>query len=414
MRQTKMMRLRRRFFWLAILLGCAVCNVQAIWVESPAVPLERVLKNAQAYLSKHPNSAQANYVLGRLHSLAFATGTNQVQVYQEPKDPLPRFPGYETILTPRTAKPVTKEARAHLLASIRHYQKATTLDPKQAMAWLGLGWVLEDGASLAEQVEPFPADKKPLGKIAFWQAKALAAYRQAYQLTVAQDLKLEGLGPGADDAISLEAGKGIIRLLGKRKLTEAERKEIAQIEKTNATIEQKPRAITPIIFPLNQSAALSALLRTGPPVRFDLAGDGQPSWWPWVKPEVGILVWNPSGNGRITSGLQLFGSVTWWIVWRNGYEPLALLDDDGDGWLRGRELLGIAVWRDANSNGISEAGEVVSLSSLRVERIAVQPLGVSENAPYHPQGIQLQDGRTLPSYDWTPTEVRPRQREYCY
>lgn len=402
-----------RCLLIVILLCYPISGVRALWAAAPSVPLERLLKNVQAYISKNPNDATGYYVLGRLHSLAFAKGTRTIEAYEAKPNQIPKLPSYDSIIVSRTAKDLKPEAKKHLLASIHNYQKATDLDSKHAMSFLGLGWVLEDGAKYADKVEPFPKVKKPEGKTAYWQARALAAYRQAYQLTVARDLQLPGLGPGADDAISLEAGNGIIRLLRTRKLSDAERNEIAQIEKTNETIEQKPRAVTPIIFPLAHPSLLSTMLTPDKPVRFDLAGDGKPAWWPWVKPEVGILVWNPSHNGRITSGLQLFGSVTWWIAWANGYEPLAMLDDNGDGWLSGKEADALAVWRDANSNGVSEPGEVVSLSSLGIRRIAARAMGQSENTLFNPRGIQLRDGRYLPTYDWTPTAVKMPGRADC-
>ena len=51
-------------------------------------------------------------------------------------------------------------------------------------------------------------------------------------------------------------------------------------------------------------------------------------------------------------GLQLFGSVTWWLFWEDGYAPLAALDDNHDGRLEGAELKGIAIWFDRNGNGV--------------------------------------------------------------
>ena len=140
-------------------LFCVLSAVQAMWAQSPPVPMERLLKNVQAYLGKNPKDAKGYYVLGRLHSLAFATDTREVRVYQDAKNPLPAMPSYESIITPRTATVLTKKSQTHLLASIRNYQKATELDPQHAMAWLGLGWVLEDGAKYADKVEPFSAEK---------------------------------------------------------------------------------------------------------------------------------------------------------------------------------------------------------------------------------------------------------------
>lgn len=104
--------------------------------------------------------------------------------------------------------------------------------------------------------------------------------------------------------------------------------------------------------------------------------------------------------------MQLFGSVTWWMSWRNGYEPLASLDDDRDGFLCGSELKGVAVWQDRNGNGISDRGEVVPVTSRGVVEIAVTP-NSGEVTPANAAGIRWRDGRQSASYDWTPTEARP-------
>jgi len=37
------------------------------------------------------------------------------------------------------------------------------------------------------------------------------------------------------------------------------------------------------------------------------------------------------------------------MFWRDGFEPLAALDDNRDGKLTGSEIWGIGVWRDANA-----------------------------------------------------------------
>ena len=388
-----------------ILVSFIASQACAMWARATSVPIERLLKNINTYIVKNPKDARGYYVRGRLHSLAFATGTRNFEMYELGANKLPEFPSYDSIFAKRSGKfQLSNDARTHLLESVRDYQRATELDPKHAMAFLGLGWVLEDGAIFANKVNAFPKEKKPADPQAIWKEKALAAYHQAYQLTVASDLKLDGLGPGAHAAISYEAGESILRLLRSRKLTSVEQTEIAQIEKTLAEIEKKPRAITPIIFPLTEPGSLESLLAPNHHVRFDLAGDGKASWWPWVKPNVGILVWDPKHTGRITSGQQLFGSVTWWIAWANGYQALAMLDNDGDGWLTGNELKGLAVWVDANANGVSEPGEVRSLSTYGIIRIAVSHEADKAPSPHNPLGLQLRDGRYLPTYDWTPVE----------
>ena len=109
--------------------------------------------------------------------------------------------------------------------------------------------------------------------------------------------------------------------------------------------------------------------------------------------------------GKITSGLQLFGNVTWWLFWKDGYEPLAALDNDRNGRLEGAELQGIAVWFDRNGNGIADPGEVVSLRSLGITSIAVHSAGLTDGVPANTNGVQLRDGSSLPTFDWTPTSL---------
>ena len=167
----------------------------------------------------------------------------------------------------------------------------------------------------------------------------------------------------------------------------------------------RPRPITPILISFGGKSRLADLISQSARVNFDLSGEGGSRTWPWVKPDAGILVWDPKHTGKITSGLQLFGSVTWWLFWKDGYAPLAALDDDRNGRLVGAELRGIAVWFDRNGNGVSDAGEVVSLEALGVQSIAVQPKGRQAGTLWNPEGITLRNGRTAATFDWTPTSI---------
>ena len=201
------------------------------------------------------------------------------------------------------------------------------------------------------------------------------------------------------------AAQGIVRLQEKQTLSAAEQTELTELRATIVATRKRPRFITPILVSFDRQASLSDLLAPERTVRFDLPGDGLSRRWPWVKPTTGILVWDPKHTGKITSGLQLFGSVTWWLFWKDGYEPLAALDNDHNGWLEGKELQGIAVWFDRNGNGVADPGEVVSLASLGIRRIAVHPAGLRDGVPANPNGVQLRDGSSLATFDWTPTST---------
>ncbi len=97
--------------------------------------------------------------------------------------------------------------------------------------------------------------------------------------------------------------------------------------------------------------------------QFDADGSGLKRQWTWVTNDAGWLVYDPTGNGNITSSLQLFGNVTFWMFWENGYDALASLDDNGDGVLTGSEMNGLAIWHDVSHPGYSDPGEVKPLSA---------------------------------------------------
>ena len=77
-----------------------------------------------------------------------------------------------------------------------------------------------------------------------------------------------------------------------------------------------------------------------------------------------------------------------------------MLDDNRDGWLQGGELKGVAVWFDRNADGVSDAGEIASLDSLGITAVATRMTGHDGDAPMCTAGLKLQDGRTVPTYDW--------------
>jgi hypothetical protein len=89
----------------------------------------------------------------------------------------------------------------------------------------------------------------------------------------------------------------------------------------------------------------------------------------------------------IESGRQLFGSVTWWMFWRDGYQAPAALDDDGNGWLEGNELAGIAIWRDLNGNGVCDPSEIISLRTPEFFASPSAPSGTRAASLSMPRGF---------------------------
>jgi hypothetical protein len=135
-------------------------------------------------------------------------------------------------------------------------------------------------------------------------------------------------------------------------------------------------------------------------VTFDLDGSGLRRQWGWITPKAAWLVYDPQSDGQITSALQMFGNVTFWIFWRDGYAALRSLDDDGDGALRGTELHGIALWQDTNGNGLSDAGEVRSVSESGITAISCAGELDGTGTSWCPTGVTFSNGTTRPTYDW--------------
>lgn len=158
--------------------------------------------------------------------------------------------------------------------------------------------------------------------------------------------------------------------------------------------------ITPIMFSMAASSSLADLLTPERTVKFDLDGDGIVEERSWIKPTTGLLVWDGDRDGRITSGRELFGSVTWWLFFSNGYRAMDMLDDNRDGLLTAGELKGICVWFDRDSDGQSDAGEVVSVESLGITAISTRPTGHDGQSLMHDAGIRFKDGHSVPTYDW--------------
>lgn len=370
-----------------LLLTIVLCCVRltAMWLMMPPVPMDRLILYTESVIRKNPNDAEGYYMLGRLQSLAFAMHTEAGAVLNDDKPPM------LTDRTPerkigRTTGPLEATGIDHANRSLTNYRRAIELAPDSPLYHFSLGWMLEQCSHFADQLGARPGGE--------WIDLALTEYRSAYRLASPEDRKKNlRLSP----YLTEEAGSAVIEILKQQPGSE---KEIDEIAKTMTELRGHRLAVTPLIFSLKPHASLPNLL-SDRRVSFDLDGFDAGHQWPWVQTDTCILVWDPDRTGQIISGRQLFGSVTWWMFWRNGYEPLAALDDNRDGVLSGPELKGIAVWRDANSNGIADPGEVVPVEDLGIVEIAVKPQQMDGTLLRH-GGIKLSDGTSLTTFDWTP------------
>lgn len=106
-------------------------------------------------------------------------------------------------------------------------------------------------------------------------------------------------------------------------------------------------------------------------VNFDLYATGSRQAVAWVSPDDGFLVFDRDGNGSVDTGAELFGNLN--ESAGDGFEHLAQLDDNMDGVIDARDgsFHSLAVWKDADSNGISTVGELAPISALGISSISL-------------------------------------------
>lgn len=103
-------------------------------------------------------------------------------------------------------------------------------------------------------------------------------------------------------------------------------------------------------------------------LHFDLDANGFAEQTGWVGPNDGLLVLDLNGNGKIDDGRELFGNHTRLAngtLAKNGFEALARHDGNRDGRIDRNDPIWarLRVWRDQNSDGVSDAAELLRLEN---------------------------------------------------
>ena len=142
------------------------------------------------------------------------------------------------------------------------------------------------------------------------------------------------------------------------------------------------------------------------PIQFDHDGDGIKNGTGWVLSDDAFLVLDKNGNGTIDSGRELFGDST---IKSNGqtavdgFDALADLDSlsnggNADGKISNldSQFANLRLWRDLNQDGISQTGELFTLTQLNISSINVTKTANSQTLP---NGNQIADLGTFTRTD---------------
>jgi len=118
-------------------------------------------------------------------------------------------------------------------------------------------------------------------------------------------------------------------------------------------------------------------------VKFDINADGEKEITGWVAPDDALLVRDVNQDGLINNTTELFGEHTQksdGTIAEDGFDALRDLDSNNDGKIsvEDDEFSSLKIWQDVNSDGVSQASELKSLTKAGVQEISLQAEAISE------------------------------------
>lgn len=350
--------------------------------ELKDLPLERLITNLTDRTKTEPGNSDALHQLARAHAMAYARkigDADPVKAWNgnQGKAPLQPWFGFEgphvpfNQVTPAAKEETAATAKAHLAIAIETYAKALAAKPTDPTIKLGLAWCRDQAGE---------------------KAAAITLYRGIAAVAWEKESKSGG---GLGNFLYVETIGYLIPLLDPAKSAD----EIAEMNQRKEKLLALPRMVTPLIIPVGKENDVNSLVNRNARVRFDLDGTGRQLEWPWITNDAAWLVFDPQNSGKITSAIQMFGSRSFLLFCRDGYQALALLDDNGDGVITGPELAALALWRDANADGLSDPGEVRPVADYGITSLSTHGQPHDSGIPYCPAGVSFKDGTTRPTYD---------------
>ncbi|MDO8415170.1 MAG: hypothetical protein Q7S87_03040, partial [Agitococcus sp.] len=147
-----------------------------------------------------------------------------------------------------------------------------------------------------------------------------------------------------------------------------------------ASAQARPR--DPLALDLNRDGVISTIAQNDV-LRFDMDATGFAETTAWVGPEDGLLVRDLNGNGSIDSGRELLGDQTLLpngTMATTGFQALAALDSNADGKVDANDLAwgSLQVWRDSNSDGFTDEGELLSMADAGVLSVSIAAVTVNQ------------------------------------
>ena len=109
---------------------------------------------------------------------------------------------------------------------------------------------------------------------------------------------------------------------------------------------------------------------------FDLTANGFQIHTGWVSSQDGLLAIDNNHNNKIDNINELFGNNS-----NGGFSKLATLDSNHDGVINASDAqyINLLVWRDFNSDGQTNTGELKTLAQLNITSVSLSATNVNQN-----------------------------------
>jgi tetratricopeptide (TPR) repeat protein len=369
-------------FIIISICACLPAGAMYMRPELQDLPLERLVANLEERAKAEPANADTLHQLARTHAMAYARKVGDADPVKawsgnRGKDPVKPWFGFEAPhvpynnVTPAADAKKMEVAKAHLAKAIEVYRKTLATKPDDTTIKLGLAWCQDQ------------AGEKDAAKTLYREVAASAWEKES---------KSRG---GLGKFLYVETVGYLIPLLDPAK----DSAEIATMNERKEKLLSLPRAVTPLIVPLGDDDDIRSLVDRDARVRFDLDGTGRQLEWEWITNQAAWLVFDPKKSGKVSSAIQMFGSRSFLLFCQDGYQALSLLDDNRDGMITGRELEGLSLWRDTNSDGISDPGEVHPVTDYGIQALSTRGQQHGSGVPFCPIGVTFKDGTTRATYD---------------
>ncbi|MCJ2163449.1 MULTISPECIES: calcium-binding protein [unclassified Pseudodesulfovibrio] len=136
------------------------------------------------------------------------------------------------------------------------------------------------------------------------------------------------------------------------------------------TLTGEPSGATdPLVLDLDGDGLELNGLAFGTSPYFDMDGDNFAESTGWVRGDDGLLVHDANGDGQINDISELFGDEN-----TSGFDALSSFDSNGDMVVDALDtnFNALQIWRDLDGDGVTDEGELFSLSEAGVQSISLE------------------------------------------